>query len=290
MLRIKFLALAFCFTVMNLMISNAHAGYFEEINVEGLYYASQDPSTGIVHIEKDVTNIYGEYIYTAAAELSNSPTPYVKSQNGGLAQLTYDFYVHGTPNTNLILNVSSIYTASHFYEANVLNGFNQLSLNIGVNDSIGTHAVDYRFYSGDNQSAYFFNGYNQDNFIQPILTTVNDVGIFPTDAYVSTTILPVDGVYQINDTFLSSFLLSLGESGEANGQVSMSVFGTNIYLDPFFSIDSAYLDLNPTASLSFTPGVGNVNPLSPVPAPAAAWLFATAFPILFGIKRRKSKP
>lgn len=72
------------------------------------------------------------------------------------------------------------------------------------------------------------------------------------------------------------------------------------FIDPYFSIDPAYLLLNPNAKLTLPLGVGNDNPLdlvivtdnpvSAVPAPAAVWLFASGLPIFFGLRKRVAKP
>lgn len=247
----------------------AYAGYSENLYVEGLYHSSQTPSTGVVRLENDYIDNLGVFQYRAAAEVSSNLSPYVKSENGGVAGLQYDVFIKGAPNTSLVLNMTSLYKTSHIYELNVSNGYNELSLGIGIFDSVGTNYLDYRFISSADQVGYLFNPYPS-GYILPTFTSINDTEIFTTlNEYKWTTIDPILGTfqYEVSDKLQSSFLVNLGESGEAWGQVSLSVRGTNAYLDPFFSIDPNSLALNPNASLSFTPGVGNLNPLAAVPEP-----------------------
>ena len=92
-------------------------------------------------------------------------------------------------------------------------------------------------------------------------------------------------------------MLILDETGNSSGQVSIQtqtralgiVSAVSGFIDPYFFIDSAYLDENPNTSLSFTPGVGNAPSLvSAVPVPAALPLMASALGV-FGIARRRNK-
>lgn len=134
--------------------------------------------------------------------------------------------------------------------------------------------------------------------------------------YVSSTVEDVLTNSGINRTFdevliEATFKVMLNEDGNSQGRVSMfstsgalytdaqtvgnifdgpqSIFASSSsYLDPFFSIDPAYLALNPSASLSFTPGVGNLNPLAAVPEPETYAMMLLGLGLIGFTARRKN--
>lgn len=327
MLRLKFLVPVLCFSMLSEL---ANAAYFESISLQrpgnGQFvgvdsYSSDMPSNANVTRQLAFEN--SEILATKTqlfAEISNAPLPYVSTKvahtaindtifgvgSGGAAyaSIGYDFFLQGTPNTSLVLNISSIYSSSSSIGAEtfsnisfvdtVPNSSNEVSLNVSLTDFAGSTILNYVHNCGGNICGYTYNRFGE-SFIQPISSKIDGTEISLSNDFVFTEIQPLNGVYGINQLLESMLLVQFGESGTAFGTVSISsasitnsISNASAYIDPFFSIDPAYLELNPNANLSFTPGVGNANPLAAVPAPAAIWLFASGLPVLFGFKRRKN--
>lgn len=78
--------------------------------------------------------------------------------------------------------------------------------------------------------------------------------------------------------------------GGLQGSISPTNMATtgsaNVFVDPYFSIDSSWALAHPGYSIVMEAGVGNAPPSS-VPTPASAWLFATALGALSGIARKR---
>ncbi len=83
--------------------------------------------------------------------------------------------------------------------------------------------------------------------------------------------------------------ITLDHSGIATGTVSLmasAVENASAFIDPYLSIDPAYLQLHPEASLSFEPGVGNA---APVPEPGSLALYAGGLSLLALCRRRRQR-
>ena len=248
----------------------------------------------------------------------------VATGNYGItSSLTYTLNVSGTPSTYVPISILSAYTlntnnygrlssssasvgltvsfdfGSTFgtyveFTANASRGFRgseSISYNLQT-----TNAVDLNnlhFYSGNpnNEFTEDFNiSYSRENRSTQELLSITNWGL------------------DVDQSLEGLFLAELDTNGFSSLKVSIFSYSqadllnegyaiAESFIDPYFSINPAYLLLNPNAKLSLPLGVGNDNPLdigndnpiSAVPAPASVWLFASSLPILFGLRKRAAR-
>lgn len=241
------------------------------------------------------------------ATISNNPTPYVSAVSfinsnssaefiygSASASLLYSFNINGTPSTLIPINYNSFYRL-------ISNDVN----NVGA----GTISLDLYNDSG-NILGNFYSRCQLDSCTYGTSAQYSPNTTFSLDGLIlealNPTTVPLTYSGTSDNYFEQGFLVGsssfmLNEEGSATGfvrinalaEAQISSLGTlsavSAFIDPYFFIDSDYLDQNPDASISFTQGVGNApSNISAVPVPAALPLMASALGI-FGIARRRNK-
>ena len=289
------------------IINTANAQYMERIIIANeILHLTTTPSTSDVTITNSTSNLPPS---SSTAIISSSPMPYVfttssydQSVSGpGLgpvfgsagAVLAYDFSLNGTPNTIVPLNFASAFklTSSNSIDSSGLANVD-LVINRFSSGFINSSAVFF-----DINCSYYSCSENISKSNNDISLTLDGVLI---DGFTDKTTLQMYGSefdeYFRQGLFSGTLILKLDEEGMAIGEVTLQAFtnaggksNVSAFIDPYFFIDSSFLDENPNTTLSFTQGVGNAPPNpSAVPVPAALPLMASALGI-FGIARRRNK-
>lgn len=103
----------------------------------------------------------------------------------------------------------------------------------------------------------------------------------------------------IKESILTNFLLDVGEDGLITGNVNIfagagssarsefNIAESFAYMDPYFVISPEYLAFHPNTIMSFTAGVGNDNPLAPVPEPETYAMFIAGLGLVGLMSRRR---
>lgn len=319
----------------------ASAAYYERVGVEVLdtnrsplyspvQYTNSTPIGNHV-----VTDSYHDSLYFPSATFnttfSSSPQPFVRSEvfhelrNGGLGtssasgSIAYDFYVSGTPNTQVPVSIASAFSFTGYsyngsdaiypIESGFLNGgFSSVSLSYGAGllpsggvtvgvDTDSRITVQAQYNGIDSPITSSADNVNPSTFsvTSDLVLNHGTLEIVPGRIFGG-------GTYSSNGLIIATLMLMLDENGAASAHVSIGatnevripfddggVAYATAYIDPYISIASSYLRENPNALITLDTNVGNA-PIATatVPVPAAAWLFGTAMLGLFGLNRRRS--
>lgn len=313
-LRSKFILSMFCLSVVS-GLANAN-NYFENIYIgdgtstNSNTFNSTTPSPGNVVLSGIYTNCDTGFCTTTSllrAEISADPLPFVRTSSqtvnfqlddrGAIgstiaqASIQYDINLTGTPNSYVPVNMfsllsanideSSLFSGAAFANLVFSNSVNFLSYGLEVRGGI-TQPTNLNL-----QQFQTFSSFGAPSAI----TTLNGIEITPQGLVLSES----DRRFSVDQTLESQLYFFLNDEGFSTGTITLSSQVSTVaangfsYIDPFFSINPDFLALNPNTSLSFTPGVGNANPLSSVPVPAALPLMASALGLFgFGAIRRKA--
>lgn len=244
------------------------------------------------------------------------------------AVLGYDLLINAAPNTLIPITMTSYYEmafktvpVTYIPDSNFVIGYSASSANVGLaanfNSSVGSKSVIFEASCGTTNG--ICNSRIRPSTIAESLEVIHlgtvefeepaaNASIIYTDQTYDLTadlasVVKSDNDYFIKQSFVTNFLLDVGENGLVNGLVEINVRADSTavsqfniaesyaYIDPYFTISPLYLALFPDAKITITDGVGNDNPLgitnpSAVPLPAAAWLFASAIFGFFGLRKR----
>lgn len=293
----------FSLLLLVLVASHAYSAPVYQENISksggiGLFQNYTPHSSVDTHIYTYIDPIRGGAVETV--DFNSDPIPYLAAKaeawmgSSGRTQfshvyasLQYEFSILGPANGAVPIKFLGLFQIGN---GNFLS-YSTLDAGITTSGWDYSRAVGVGFHAqcdGTTISARCFTRHN--NAPSPgstLLVEMEDVGFTPSPWWGSDTA----------GTFSGVILANTDASGRARGVVSLNVFvsaravltngGSAIstaFVDPALWIDPSYLEVNPSAQLFLTPGVGNQ---MPVPEPSQLVLTALGLGIGILVMRRK---